>query len=91
MPLPFTVTGILTRNAVNIHHQRLVVTSWDILTHALALHGSKVTLFGLYTMLPLPILYGVWHAHGGSGEGRTLRSSRVMLLQQCGHYRWGGH
>jgi len=26
----------------------------------------------------------------GRGRGRTLHSSRAILLQQCGPYRWGG-
>jgi len=45
---------------------------------------------GLYMILQSPILYGVRHTKGGSGEGRTLRRSRVILLQQCGPYRWEG-
>jgi len=39
--------------------------------------------FGLYTILPLPILYGVWHTHGWSGGGRILCISRATVLQQC--------
>ena len=45
---------------------------------------------GLYTILPLQIVYGVLYTKGGSGEGLTLRSSRAIPLQQCRHYRWGG-
>ena len=37
--------------------------------------------FGFYTILPLPILYGVWHIKGGSGGGRVLRISRAIVLQ----------
>jgi len=44
----------------------------------------------LYTILPLPIVYGVQHSKGGSVEGRTVRRIRATLLQQCGHYRWEG-
>jgi len=35
-------------------------------------------------------LFGVKHTQGGSGEGRTVRSSRAILLQSCGHYKLGG-
>jgi len=35
----------------------------------------------LYTILSLPILYGVWHTQGGSGGGRMLRKSRAIVLQ----------
>jgi len=35
----------------------------------------------LYTILPLPILYGVWHTQGGSGGGRRLRIRRAIILQ----------
>ena len=37
--------------------------------------------FGLYTILPLPLLYGVLHTHGGSGGGRILRIRRAIALQ----------
>jgi len=40
--------------------------------------GPKV---GLYTILPLPIVYGVWHTQGGSGWSRILRISRAIVLQ----------
>jgi len=33
------------------------------------------------TILPLPILYGVWHTQGGSGGGHILRTSRAIVLQ----------
>jgi len=45
---------------------------------------------GLYTILPLPMLYGVWHTQGGSGGGRILRSSRAIVLQSCEPCRWRG-
>jgi len=35
----------------------------------------------LYTILSLPMLYGVWHIKGGSGGGHTLRKSRAIVLQ----------
>jgi len=37
--------------------------------------------FGLYTILPSSILYGVWHKHGGSVAGRILRNGRALVLQ----------
>ena len=36
---------------------------------------------GLHTILPVPILYGVWHETGGSVGGRILRNGRAMVLQ----------
>jgi len=33
---------------------------------------------GLYTILPSPILYGVWHKGGGSVGGRILRNGRAI-------------
>jgi len=45
---------------------------------------------GLYTILPLPISYCVWHTQGGSGGDRILPSSRAIVLQQCGQCRRAG-
>jgi len=36
---------------------------------------------GPYTILPLPILYGVCNTKGGSGRDRLLRNSRAIVLQ----------
>jgi len=37
---------------------------------------------GLYTILPPPILYGVWHKKGGGGGGGPiLRNGRPIVLQ----------
>jgi len=36
---------------------------------------------GLYTILPSPILYGVWHKKGRSVGGRILRNGRAIVLQ----------
>jgi len=38
-------------------------------------------LHSVYTILSLPILYGVWHIKGGSGGGHIWRKSRAMVLQ----------
>jgi len=40
-------------------------------------------VLGLDTILPLPILYGVWHTKGGSRRrrGRASRNSRAIVLQ----------
>jgi len=35
---------------------------------------------GLYTILPLPILCGVWHKKGVSVGGRILRNGRAIVL-----------
>jgi len=50
--------------------------------------NSKCTL-GLYTILPLPILYGVWHKREKSVGGRILRNGRAIVLKSYGQYRWG--
>jgi len=36
---------------------------------------------GLYTILPSPILYGVWHRRGRSAGGHILRNGRAIVLQ----------
>jgi len=36
---------------------------------------------GLYTILPSPILYGVWHTKVGSVGGRILRNGHAIVLQ----------
>jgi len=45
---------------------------------------------GLYTILLLPILYGVWHTSGRSRGGRILHDSRATVLQHCEQCRWAG-
>jgi len=50
----------------------------------------SAALAGLYTILLLPILYGVWHTNGRSRRGRILHDSRAIVLQQCGQCRWAG-
>ena len=35
----------------------------------------------LYTILPSPILYGVWHEKGGSVGGRILHDGCAIVLQ----------
>jgi len=45
---------------------------------------------GLYKILSLPILYGVWHTQGRSRGGLILRNRRAIVLQQCGQCRWAG-
>ena len=46
---------------------------------------------GLCKILPLPILFFVWHIKGESRGRRILCNSRAIVLQWCGPYRWGGH
>jgi len=39
------------------------------------------TVFGLYTILPLPILYGAWRrTHGGSGGGLYVAHVHVSCV-----------
>jgi len=45
---------------------------------------------GLCTILLLTIVYGVWHTKERSRGGRVLPSSRAILLQRCGLWRWAG-
>jgi len=48
------------------------------------------TELGLYTILWLPILYGVWHTKGRSRGGRISPNSCAIVLQQGGQCRWVG-
>ena len=48
--------------------------------------GSYV--LGLYTILLLPVLYGVWHTNGRSEGGRILPNTRVIVLHQGVQFRW---
>ena len=43
--------------------------------------GPGMIQFSLYTILPSPILYGVWHKHGGPVGGRILRNGRALVMQ----------
>ena len=43
--------------------------------------SPSVRIVCLYTRLPSPILYGVWHKKGGSVGGRILRNARAIVLQ----------
>ena len=45
---------------------------------------------GLYTILPSPILYGVWNTKEGSVRGCILPNSRAIVLQQCGQCKRAG-
>jgi len=42
-----------------------------------------VVWVSLYTILLLPILYGVWHTKERSRGGRILPNSRAIVLQTC--------
>jgi len=39
----------------------------------------------LYSILPIPLVYGVWHTKGGLGGGRILRNRQAIVLQKRGH------
>jgi len=53
--------------------------------------GMKSKLqISLYTILLLPILYGVRHTKGRSRRGRILPKSRSTVLLKCGQCRWAG-
>jgi len=43
--------------------------------------GIPTNHLGVYTILPSPIVYGIWHTQGGSVGGRTLSKSRAVVLQ----------
>jgi len=43
--------------------------------------GSYRLNLSLYTILSLPIFYGVWHVQGGSGGVYIWRTSRAIVLQ----------
>jgi len=44
-------------------------------------HKKQVEAFGLYTILPSPILYGALHSKEMSLGGRILRYGREIILQ----------
>ena len=46
-------------------------------------------LFGVYTVLPLPILYGVLHSQGVVVGGRILRISRAIVEHYYGRCKRG--
>jgi len=52
--------------------------------------SSSDSVVGLYTILLLPILYGVWHTKGRSRGGRISPNSRAIVLRQCGQCRRAG-
>ena len=69
----------------------------DVLDHSQSYHGStpgepeqQVTSGGLYTILPLPILFSAWHTKRGRGGLRILRNRRATVLQYRGQCRWEG-
>jgi len=79
--------------------QRMVLTrAQDPRNKAISCIGQIVVLcplhsvvrVGLYTILLLPILDGVWHTNGRSRGGRMLRDSRAIVVQKCGQCGWGG-
>jgi len=49
--------------------------------------GAQVSLC---TILPSPILYGVWHEKEGSMGGRILRNGRAIVMPKDRLCRWGG-
>ena len=61
----------------------------EVMADAIVSHMEVRPLI-LYTILLLPIVYGVQHSKGESVKGRTLLIRRAIPLQQCGHYRWEG-
>jgi len=54
--------------------------------------GELAGQIGLYTILLLSIVYGLWHTQYKREVegGRLLPDSRAMVLQQCGKSRWAG-
>jgi len=53
------------------------------------MHNFRMSQFGVYMILPLPILYGVWHTQGVVVGGRILRNGRAIVLHYCGQCKWG--
>jgi len=59
---------------------------WDCVPRACDVRGGcaggGVPLgVGLYRILPVAILYGVWHTKGWWWGGHILRNSRAIVLQ----------
>jgi len=58
--------------------QRPVVSKSE---SSMASHAQRARAqLSLYTILSLPILYGVCHIKGGSGGGHIWRKSRAIVL-----------
>jgi len=49
-----------------------------------------VLLFGLYTILARPLLYGVYYTQGGSEGGSILRNSHAMNEARLSHLPFWG-
>ena len=45
---------------------------------------------GLYTILLLPILYGVWHMKEGRGEGIYCANVAQCYCSTVGNAKWAG-
>jgi len=45
------------------------------------IHPPPLPHLGLYTILPLQILYGAWHTQGDRVGSRISRVGRAMILQ----------
>ena len=70
---------------------KLIITlKRSTLPQQLAIPWSSLLHFGLYTVLPSPILYSVWHTAWFGGGGRMLRNGRAIVLQQGRLCRWPG-
>ena len=52
-----------------------IKSSWEV--------HSKPRWLGLYKILPLPILYCVWHKKGESGMRHILRKTLGKVVQSC--------
>ena len=50
---------------------------WEVRYHG----GNYGQHFGLQTILPSPIVYGVCHTKGGSVGGCISRNSRAVVVQ----------
>jgi len=55
----------------------------DVLCNMLTCVALDLRDLGLgpHTILPSPILYGIWHTMRGSMGGRILRNGRAKVLQ----------
>jgi len=78
---------VAPRVCVRVHARVLVPPNLDIHIHVqplVRLPRPLTAQLGLYTILPSPILYGVWHIQGGGRRGghmRILRNGRATVLQ----------
>jgi len=78
------------KSLAQMNHSRIrrgLVPRWNLQSFLMYKHSINANVYdtpssiGLYKILPLPILYCVWHTKGKSGRRLRLRKMRAIVLQ----------